>query len=228
MCLILFSTILVLTYLISGFCCEVNEICTLLGCFSYTLCSIAEKCWSFINVLLIICSWFTSTRMQSDIEHTKLGYSNKFLFKLTVFFQSTWWDTGTNVSVEPAASASLIYQTPWCHIPAHCAFVVTTIGTSNLPWTTVSSQDQISCNSVAGRNVTKSLYTSLKSHSTYIEISMQSVIFQVENKLTYALKSLWVISCDNSSISLFWKQQNVTKTLDFCSKLSHLVPDYII
>jgi hypothetical protein len=92
LCLILFSTILILIYLIPGFHCEVDKTCPLLGYFSYTMGNIAEKHWSYINVLVIICSWLTSTRMQSDIEHTKPGYSKKFLFQLTVFYQTIWWD----------------------------------------------------------------------------------------------------------------------------------------
>jgi len=43
LCLILFSTILVLIYLISGSHCEVDETCPLLGYFSYTMGNIAEK-----------------------------------------------------------------------------------------------------------------------------------------------------------------------------------------
>jgi len=42
-CLILFSTTLALIYLISGFHCEVDETCPLLGYFSYTLCNITEE-----------------------------------------------------------------------------------------------------------------------------------------------------------------------------------------
>jgi hypothetical protein len=81
---------------------------------------------------------------------------------------------------------SVIYQSPWCHIPAQCVFVVTTMRVSNLPCTTVSSQENRTYDSVAGRNVTAHY---LKSHCTCILISVQSVISQVENKLTYALKS---------------------------------------
>jgi hypothetical protein len=80
----------------------------------------------------------------------------------------------------------MIYQTSWCHIPAQCVFVVTTMRVSNLPCMTVSSQENRTYDSVAGRNVTVHY---LKSHCTYILISVQSVISQVENKLTYALKS---------------------------------------